>query len=83
MIRNEAYNFFVDHVRNENLDGKLFHNCAKRIDELVSPNFHSECDQNKNYLLHFLNNIRIIIFSNYLVTKIDPMELNKRHRHSN
>ena len=30
------------------------------------------------------NNIRDIkIFSNYLVTKTDPMELNKRHRHWN
>jgi hypothetical protein len=28
-------------------------------------------------------NIRNMIFSNYLATKSDPMELNKRHRHSN
>jgi hypothetical protein len=57
MIRNEAYNFFLDHVRNENLDGKLFHQCAshqcaKRIDEVFRPNFHSERDQEINYKLH-------------------------------
>jgi hypothetical protein len=35
-LRNEAYNFFLDHVRNENFDGKL-HQCAKRIDEISFP----------------------------------------------
>ena len=30
-----------------------------------------------------LNDVRDVIFSNYLVTKTNPMELNKRHKHWN
>jgi hypothetical protein len=35
------------------------------------------------YNVETFNNFRDIIFSIYLVTKTDPMGLNKRHRHSN
>jgi hypothetical protein len=47
MIRNEAYNFFLDHVWNEKLAGKLFHQCGSRIDEVFWPIFHSTRDQEK------------------------------------
>jgi hypothetical protein len=47
MIRNETYTFFLVHVRNENFDRKLFHQCASRIDEVFRPKFHSERDQEK------------------------------------
>jgi hypothetical protein len=61
MIRNEAYNFFLHHVQNENLDGKTI-SSMRFIDEVFRPNFHSECDQEKNYKLHFLNNVTHVIF---------------------
>jgi hypothetical protein len=47
MIINKAYNFFLDHVWNEKLAGKLFHQCALGIDEVFRPNFHSKRDQEK------------------------------------
>jgi hypothetical protein len=47
MIRNKANNVFLRHVWNENLGGKLFHQCAKRIDEVFRLNFHSKCDEEK------------------------------------
>jgi hypothetical protein len=64
MIRNKACNFFLDHVWNENLAGKL-----KRVDKIVFwPNFHSKCDQEKNYKLHFL--IHNIHSANFLLEYI-------------
>jgi hypothetical protein len=44
--------------------------------------FAKACKKRWCYVETF-NNIRNIIFSNYLVTKTDPLELNKRHRHWN
>jgi hypothetical protein len=44
MIRNKAYQFFLDHVWNEKLAGKLFH---QYNDEVFRPIFHSKRDQEK------------------------------------
>jgi hypothetical protein len=44
--------------------------------------FAKACKKRWCYVETF-NNIRNIIFSNYLVIKTDPLELNKRHRHWN
>jgi hypothetical protein len=51
MIRNKAYDFFLDHVLNEKLGGKLYF-------IVFRPIFHSKHDQEKNFKLHFLNVIK-------------------------
>jgi hypothetical protein len=43
--------------------------------------FAKACKKTAKHYVWTFNNFRDIIFSNYLVTKTDPMELNKRQRH--
>jgi hypothetical protein len=54
-LRNEAYNYFLDHIRDENLDGKL-HQCAS-----PRPSIHSEHDQEKKLLASFHHLIMLFL----------------------
>jgi hypothetical protein len=48
---------FLDHVWNDKLTGKLFHQCALHIDEVLWPFIHLKRDQEKHYKIHFVNEI--------------------------